>query len=498
MRKTLVTAAGPNMTPVLTTISLPMFASFAKRHGYKMLATYVTEDDADRWSPIAKSVRWQKLRLIRSALEQSDVVVWFDADILLCRTDVDILDSLGATDYQGLVLHTVPSENRTNPNTGVWVIKNTEKAFRFLDTALEIGIPPGRWADQGAVMRALGWILGNENYDGARIPEVPNEFMHDTAWLPVSWNQPFLEKYLGRPMMSNPYAIHFMGMSLPERMKYMRETADRLEIKGKETSDFVVKDESSKRLKLGFQTLKEVPSFLRPLTNDVVACYRRHHADLRSVFVIGSVAVGEWTEGISDLDVVGVVDNKFTAEDEVSRRRELLELGKSWPQVSFVNNSTLSLASLYSENPDVMTVGRARIIAVTGLFLWGEEIDFKNYIPTVDVMAYGRAARAKILMERYRSGVINEPFLSNPRLLARSCAKAAIRVLSGITILRGAIFYASPHQTAAMVTKYAPEAIAIAYRALEIVDGAVSEPNEAMGIAEKSVELFYKFYPECS
>ena len=141
MRKTIVTAAGPSMAPVLTTISLPSFSSFAKRHGYRMQVTYVTEDDADRWSKIAKSVRWQKLRLIRSALEQSEVVVWFDADVLICRTDIDILDSLDATDYQGLTLHSVPSENRTNPNTGAWVIRNTEKAFRFLDTAMEIGMP---------------------------------------------------------------------------------------------------------------------------------------------------------------------------------------------------------------------------------------------------------------------------------------------------------------------------------------------------------------------
>ena len=144
MRKTIVTAAGPNMAPILTAISLPSFASFAMRHSYKMQVTYVPEDDADRWSAIAKSVRWQKLRLIRSALEQSDVVVWFDADVLVCRTDIDILDSLDATNYQGLVLHSVPSENRTNPNTGVWVVKNTEKAFRFLDAALEIGMPTGR------------------------------------------------------------------------------------------------------------------------------------------------------------------------------------------------------------------------------------------------------------------------------------------------------------------------------------------------------------------
>ena len=68
MRKTIVTAAGPSMASVLTNISLPPLASFAKRYGYRVQVTYVTEDDADRWSATAKSVRWQKLRSIRSAL----------------------------------------------------------------------------------------------------------------------------------------------------------------------------------------------------------------------------------------------------------------------------------------------------------------------------------------------------------------------------------------------------------------------------------------------
>jgi hypothetical protein len=227
VRKTIVTAAGPSMATVLTTVSLPSFASFAERHGCRMQATYVTEDDADRLSAIAKSVRWQKLRFIRSALEQSDVIVWFDADVLICRTDVDILDSLGATDYQGLVIHTIPLECRTNPNTGVWVLRNTEKAFRFLDRVSEIGMPEGRWADQGAVLRALGWHLGDGHYHGARMPDAPTEFMEGTAWLPVGWNQPYHERYAGPTIVSDPFAIHFMGMSIPDRLKYMREVASR-------------------------------------------------------------------------------------------------------------------------------------------------------------------------------------------------------------------------------------------------------------------------------
>ncbi|MBI5644530.1 hypothetical protein HY970_00340 [Candidatus Kaiserbacteria bacterium] len=200
--------------------------------------------------------------------------------------------------------------------------------------------------------------------------------------------------------------------------------------------------------------------------------------------------------GVSDLDVVGVVEREVHPDDEATRRRELSTLGESWPQVSFINNSVLSLAALHAEKPDAMVVGRARIIAVTGLHLWGDRLDFQDYVPSVEAMAYGRAARAKILMKRYRSGIINEPFRSNPKLLARSSAKAAIRVLSGITILRGATFYTSPEQTVMMVVKYAPEAIPLVQRALAIVNGIESQPNEAMNITEQAIELFYGLYPD--
>lgn len=255
-------------------------------------------------------------------------------------------------------------------------------------------------------------------------------------------------------------------------------------------------NQSSRPLTLGLKVLDQIPSILRPLADATVASYQRHHSDLRSVYVIGSVAVGEWTEGVSDLDVVGVVGGEVHPENEAARRRELLELGRSWPQVSFINNSILSLALLHVENPDAMVLGRARIIAVTGLHVWGDRLDFRPYFPSVEVMAYGRARRAKILMGRYRNGIINEPFRSNPRLLARSSAKAGLRVLSGITILRGATFYTSPEQTAMMVVQYAPEAAQIALQALAVVNGAQSTTDEAMNLAEQAVELFYSLYSD--
>ena len=99
-------------------------------------------------------------------------------------------------------------------------------------------------------------------------------------------------------------------------------------------------------------------------------------------------------------------------------------------------------------------------------------------------------------MKRHRVGIISEPFKSNPHLLARSRAKAAIRVLSSITILRGATFYMSPYKTVMMVERYVPEAVTIARRAIAIVDGATSEPTEAMDLTEQTIELFYSLYPD--
>ena len=227
MIKTIVTAAGPNMLPVLTRFSLPSFSWFAERQGYTVQVTHLQQDDTVRKSDSAKRARWQKLSIIRGALEQSKVVVWFDADVIICRNDTDILESLGPTDYQGLVLHSVPSENRINPNTGVWVMRQTEKAFRFLDTVETIGIPEGRWSDQGAVLEALGWIKGDDRYHGARMPDNPTEFIEGTTWLPIGWNQAYYasrsnpEDYMGRPTVPNPFAVHFMAMTIADRLKYM-------------------------------------------------------------------------------------------------------------------------------------------------------------------------------------------------------------------------------------------------------------------------------------
>lgn len=220
------------MMPVLQDFALPTFNRYANAHGYDVLTAVLDEDDVHRKTDKAKEARWRKINLIRDSLKVYNTVVWFDADILITRFDKDILSYLKPTHFQGFVLQSVPAEDRVNPNSGVWVIKSTPLAFSFLDKLIKIGMPEGRWSDQGAILRALEWDMGNENYIGATIPRQPNIYTKNTKWLPIGWNQPYKGNrsikhgsYADRPTVRRPYVLHFMGMTIEERKLAMKNEA---------------------------------------------------------------------------------------------------------------------------------------------------------------------------------------------------------------------------------------------------------------------------------
>ena len=226
MNKTILTAAGPHMMPVLENFSLPSFEQFGRRNDYDVTVIRHQNDSLMRKDSLAVAARWQKMKLIKDALATYDIVLWLDADVILQRFDEDPLLYLEEDHYQGLVLHHVPAENRVNPNTGVWLLRREARTFNFLDKIESIGLPEGRWADQGAVMRALDWECGDEHYSGARYPSDDRQ-LDGVAWLPTGWNQPYTlnrpnpEAYEGRPLVSHPHAVHFMSMTIKDRMKEM-------------------------------------------------------------------------------------------------------------------------------------------------------------------------------------------------------------------------------------------------------------------------------------
>ena len=231
-----VTAAGPQMRPALHELSLPSFHAWARRWQWSVLAHDLTSDGVGA-DDGAQGAKWAKLRLLREALQDSPLALWLDADVLLLRTDENVSTHLNPEHFQALALESVPAEHRVNPNTGVWLLRSCPEALAFLDAVERAGPQPGPWADQGAVLAALGWNRGDENYHWAR-PGGGSRFLAGTSWLPTGWNQPWVEgradadcfnssaaSYADRPRVPQPHALHFMGMSPAARYRAMASVA---------------------------------------------------------------------------------------------------------------------------------------------------------------------------------------------------------------------------------------------------------------------------------
>jgi hypothetical protein len=228
----LVSAAGPSMRAALHDLALPTFRRWANRWEWEV---WPVELDADGESADAGAQRakWAKLGLLRDALLRAPLAMWVDADVLLLRADQDVTVHLQPSAFQGLALEQVPAEHRVNPNTGVWLLRSCPEAFAFLDAVETAGMQPGPWADQGAVLAALGWDRGDERYHWAR-PGSGNAFLAGTSWLPTAWNQPWTgpredvdcfnsaaASYADRPVVPRPNALHFMGMTPAARYRAM-------------------------------------------------------------------------------------------------------------------------------------------------------------------------------------------------------------------------------------------------------------------------------------
>jgi hypothetical protein len=154
------------MRAVLHELALPTFERYAARWGWQVQAHDLTADGSGA-DAAAQRAKWTKTCLLRDALSSHPMALWLDADILLLRDDDDIRQHMRADHFQALALEQVPAEHRVNPNTGVWLLRSCPAAFAFLDAVEAAGPQPGPWADQGAVLAALGWDRGDERYHWA-------------------------------------------------------------------------------------------------------------------------------------------------------------------------------------------------------------------------------------------------------------------------------------------------------------------------------------------
>jgi hypothetical protein len=158
--------------------TLPLMERYAQKHGMDYKCVNLHADDAPP--------SWVKVPRIISALKSRhrDTVVWLDADVVVFRSDVNILDDFDASKWQGLVEH--ETESGLVPNCGVWVVTK-----EMLSTLEQIWMDRSRflhhwWWEQAAVLDKMGYRLAS----GAPIASrgEPTILFDRTEFLPARWN----------------------------------------------------------------------------------------------------------------------------------------------------------------------------------------------------------------------------------------------------------------------------------------------------------------------
>jgi hypothetical protein len=173
-RKALATIGTGAMRAVLDE-SLHTFRRFGERHGYDVVVggAEPIEDRAPAWS---------KVVLLRRLLENYDYVLWIDADAIILDDSVDPASLLEEGHYQALVRYRWNEEQCAC--TGVWLLKNVEKAVAFLDAVWNGGDGYLRlhpW-EQAAAMRLLGYSVDPDRFIA------PTEWTNGTLWLGNEWD----------------------------------------------------------------------------------------------------------------------------------------------------------------------------------------------------------------------------------------------------------------------------------------------------------------------
>jgi hypothetical protein len=227
MKKALVSAAGSHMAGVLA-LATVTFKRFAAIHDYDLVIEDNFVDSPTLGDALSRQARWRKIGILESLLPDYDLVVWFDADVMITQFDRDIAKDVPSGCFQALVLEQY--SHRFNPNTGVWAMRNDEMSYRFLRRVREVDSPP-HWSDQAAVCVALGWHVEQKfkrsdpsKYKTYAKPVHPTEFLPRTGWLKPEWNPVGLaSKWPSR-------TEHFASMSNDERVARMQRLLDELQI----------------------------------------------------------------------------------------------------------------------------------------------------------------------------------------------------------------------------------------------------------------------------
>jgi hypothetical protein len=165
----------------LLAISSITFEAYAALHGYDLrLETEVLDPE--------RPPAWSKIALVRQLLERYDEVLWVDADAIFLDISKDIAELVHSDKDLYLVEHVYEQdESWRSANTGVFLVRSTRWARRFLDRvwAAEQYIDHPWW-ENAAVLDLLGYELPADLTPPRKVRET--EFDARVELIGLEWN----------------------------------------------------------------------------------------------------------------------------------------------------------------------------------------------------------------------------------------------------------------------------------------------------------------------
>lgn len=166
--KKVITSFGVGYHNRLLSLAIPTFYLYAKNHGYDL---FIPDDNFFSLQTRQLPPAWWKIDVITHLLKTYDIVLWLDADVIICRFDEDIANSLDNHNDFGLVVH--ETSDGQVPNSGVWLLN--QSSLKWLPGLKEHSNfkRSKSWWEQAALLYMMGMNPDDTNLvvpDNSNIP----------------------------------------------------------------------------------------------------------------------------------------------------------------------------------------------------------------------------------------------------------------------------------------------------------------------------------------
>lgn len=193
----------------IAAVTVPLMQRYAHAHGHSLITAKLPQF-------ISRPASWKKLVVIAAALQHEEAVLWLDCDVIVCRGNVDIFESIPPDSLQAMVRHKSPEGEI--PNCGVWYV--TRKILPTLVAmAMMDGFVSHKWWEQGAMMSLLGYVESG----GVSSLGHATDIYDATHWLDEEWNV-----WPGSPPGTSIRFFHACGV-IENRLGYIREVVNALQ-----------------------------------------------------------------------------------------------------------------------------------------------------------------------------------------------------------------------------------------------------------------------------